>query len=72
MRATSCAPPSSRCHRTCARRPSATDGAEQSLSNLGKVSLQSDNILSDGYSLQMAKVTGGIDEGYVATLNVPV
>ncbi len=29
-------------------------------------------MFSDGYSLQMAKVTGSNDEGYVATLNVPV
>jgi protocatechuate 3,4-dioxygenase beta subunit len=50
----------------------ATEGYEQSVSNLSEVSLQSDNIFSDGYSLQMAKVTGGNDEGYVATLNVPV
>ena len=37
-----------------------------------QTSLDSDNVFSDGYSLQMAKVTGSNDEGYVATLNVPV
>ena len=47
-------------------------GYEQSVSNLAQVSLDSDGIFSDGYSLQMAKVTGSVDEGYVATLNVPV
>ena len=36
------------------------------------VSLDSDGIFSDGYSLQMAKVTGSVSDGYVATLNVPV
>ena len=50
----------------------ATEGYEQSVSNLAQVSLDSDGIFSDGYSLQMAKVTGSVDEGYVATLNVPV
>ena len=29
-------------------------------------------VFGDGYSLQLAKVTGSNDEGYVATLNVPV
>jgi protocatechuate 3,4-dioxygenase beta subunit len=50
----------------------ATEGYEQSVSNLAQVSLDSDGIFSDGYSLQMAKVTGSVDEGYVATLNIPV
>jgi protocatechuate 3,4-dioxygenase beta subunit len=50
----------------------ATEGYEQSVSNLTQVSLDSDGIFSDGYSLQMAKVTGSVEEGYVATLNVPV
>jgi protocatechuate 3,4-dioxygenase beta subunit len=50
----------------------ATEGYEQSVSNLAQVSLDSDGIFSDGYSLQMAKVTGSLEDGYVATLNVPV
>ncbi len=50
----------------------ATEGYEQSVSNLAQVSLDSDGIFSDGYSLQMAKVTGSVEDGYVATLNVPV
>ena len=50
----------------------ATDGYEQSVANLAQVSLDSDGIFSDGYSLQMATVTGSVEEGYVATLNVPV
>ena len=50
----------------------ATEGYEQSVNNLAQVSLDSDGIFSDGYSLQMAKVTGSVEEGYVATLNVPV
>ena len=50
----------------------ATEGYEQSVSNLAQVSLDSDGIFSDGYSLQMAKLTGSVEDGYVATLNVPV
>jgi protocatechuate 3,4-dioxygenase beta subunit len=50
----------------------ATEGYEQSVTNLAQVSLDSDGIFSDGYSLQMAKLTGSVEEGYVATLNVPV
>ena len=50
----------------------ATEGYEQSVSNFAQVSLDSDGIFSDGYSLQMARVTGSVDEGYVATLNIPV
>ncbi|SDR80388.1 Dioxygenase [Nocardioides scoriae] len=50
----------------------AADGYEASVSNLASVSLSSDMVFGDGYSLQMAKVTGSVDEGYVATLNVPV
>ena len=50
----------------------ATEGYEQSVSNLAQVSLDCDGIFSDGYSLQMAKLTGSVEEGYVATLNVPV
>ena len=50
----------------------ATDGYEQSVDNLSQVSLDSDGIFSDGYSLQMAKATGSVSDGYVATLDVPV
>jgi protocatechuate 3,4-dioxygenase beta subunit len=50
----------------------ATEGYEQSVDNLAQVSLDSDGIFADGYSLQMATVTGSVEDGYVATLNVPV
>ncbi|WP_107765411.1 intradiol ring-cleavage dioxygenase [Nocardioides terrigena] len=50
----------------------ATEGYEDSVANLAGVSLDSDGIFADGYSLQMAKVTGSVEEGYVATLNVPI
>jgi len=50
----------------------ATDGYEASVNNMKQTTLASDMIFSDGYSLQMAKVTGSVAEGYTATLNVPV
>jgi protocatechuate 3,4-dioxygenase beta subunit len=50
----------------------ATAGYQQSVRNLAQVSLDSDGIFADGYSLQMASVTGSVEDGYVATLNIPV
>ena len=50
----------------------ATNGYEESVANLARTSLASDMVFGDGYSLQLAKVTGNVDDGYVATLNVPV
>ena len=50
----------------------AIDGYEESVANLAQTSLETDGIFSDGYSLQLAAVTGSVDDGYVATLNIPV
>ncbi len=50
----------------------ATDGYEQSVTNLARTSLDRDMVFSDGYSLQLAKVSGSVDAGMTATLNVPV
>src|SRR5215211_1497886 len=50
----------------------ATDGYAQSVQNLAQTSLETDMVFSDGYSLQLAKVTGNVDDGMTATLNVPV
>lgn len=50
----------------------ATDGYEQSVRNLAQTSLDNDNVFSDGYSRQLATVTGDPTAGYVATLAVPV
>ena len=36
------------------------------------VSLDTDGIFSDGYSLQLARTTGNATDGYTMTLNVPV
>ena len=56
---------------TC-RQVYATDGYSQSLQNLAQTSLETDNVFSDGYSLQLAEVTGDVTGGLTATLNVPV
>jgi protocatechuate 3,4-dioxygenase beta subunit len=50
----------------------ATSGYEQSVTNLAQTSLRSDQVFSDGWSLQLATVTGDVDDGMTATLNVPV
>jgi protocatechuate 3,4-dioxygenase beta subunit len=50
----------------------ATDGYSQSVTNLAQTSLDSDMVFSDGYSLQLAKITGNVTDGMTATLNVPV
>jgi protocatechuate 3,4-dioxygenase beta subunit len=50
----------------------ASEGYGQSLQNLAQTSLDTDMVFSDGYSLQLAKVTGNVTDGMTATLNVPV
>lgn len=50
----------------------ATEGYEQSVRNLAQLSLDTDGVFGDGYSLQLAKVTGSVEEGYTVSLNVPV
>jgi len=50
----------------------ATSGYERSASNLAQTSLDSDNVFSDGHSLQMATVTGNVDDGMTIKLNVAV
>ena len=50
----------------------AAAGYEASVANLAGVSLESDGIFSDGYSLQMATMTRSSGSGLTATLNVPI
>ena len=50
----------------------ATSGYEASVSNMTRTPLESDNVFSDGWSSQMATVTGNVTDGYAATLNVAV
>jgi protocatechuate 3,4-dioxygenase beta subunit len=48
------------------------EGYEQSVPNLAQLSLDTDMVFADGYSLQLGKVTGSLDDGYTIALNVPV
>ncbi|MEV0634123.1 intradiol ring-cleavage dioxygenase [Streptomyces sp. NPDC050619] len=50
----------------------ATDGYSGSVGNLSELSLESDSVFSDGYDQQLATVTGSAEQGYTATLTVPV
>lgn len=51
----------------------ATEGYEQSVTNLAAVSLANDNVFGDdGGVHQLATVTGSVADGYVATLTVPI
>jgi protocatechuate 3,4-dioxygenase beta subunit len=51
----------------------ATEGYEQSVSNLAQITLESDNVFGDDAGVhQLAAVTGSLADGYVATLTVPV
>jgi protocatechuate 3,4-dioxygenase beta subunit len=48
------------------------EGYGASLTNVAQTTLASDNVFSDGYSLQLASVSGSVEAGLVATLNVPI
>ncbi|HEX6388518.1 MAG TPA: hypothetical protein VFZ89_03700 [Solirubrobacteraceae bacterium] len=50
----------------------ATSGYEQSVQSLSQTSLDSDNVFSDGYASQLAKVSGGAADGVTLRLNVGV
>ena len=50
----------------------ASPGYEQSLENLGQTTLDTDMVFSDGYASQLAKASGGLDEGITLSLNVGV
>lgn len=50
----------------------ATTGYESSVTTLSQVTLATDNVFSDGSSLELATVTGSIASGLTATLTVAV
>ncbi len=50
----------------------ATSGYEASVTNLSRVSLASDNVFSDGASLELATMSGSVGGGYTAALTVAV
>jgi len=49
-----------------------TEGYSASVRNLAQTSLETDNVFRDGYGSQLAKVTGDVSSGYIASLAVPV
>ena len=50
----------------------ATTGYSQSINNLAGVSLATDKVFSDGASLELATVTGNVNDGMVASLTIAV
>jgi protocatechuate 3,4-dioxygenase beta subunit len=50
----------------------ATEGYEASVANLARTSLESDMVFRDGYSLQMAKATGSVEDGFTLRLTIAV
>jgi protocatechuate 3,4-dioxygenase beta subunit len=50
----------------------ATTGYEQSVQNLGQLSLDTDNVFSDGYAGQLATASGDVASGLTVKLNVGV
>jgi protocatechuate 3,4-dioxygenase beta subunit len=50
----------------------ATTGYSQSVANLSRVTLASDNVFSDGATLETPTVTGSVSAGYVANLTVGI
>jgi protocatechuate 3,4-dioxygenase beta subunit len=50
----------------------AAAGYEASIPNLANISLSSDNVFSDGTSLQLAEVEGSVSAGYVARLTIAI
>jgi len=50
----------------------ATTGYEASVTNLARVSLKTDMVFSDGYSLQLGTMSGSVGGDLTATLAVPV
>ncbi|MFB9311830.1 hypothetical protein [Nocardioides plantarum] len=57
---------------TCREVYGVADGYDASAATFAGVSLGTDNVFSDGYSLQLPTVTGSATDGYSFHLNVPV
>lgn len=56
----------------CSEVYNSASGYSASVNNLAQISFATDNVFSDGYSTQLAKVTGSVASGYVATLTVGI
>ena len=51
---------------------STASGYSSSLTNFNRISFASDNVFSDGYTTQLATLTGDVASGYAATLTVGI
>lgn len=49
-----------------------TAGYEASVTNLAQITLASDGIFRDGVTLELASITGDVESGFVATLDVAI
>jgi len=56
----------------CSTVYSTASGYSASVANLSQISFATDNIFSDGYSTQLATVTGDVASGYAAALTVGI
>ena len=50
----------------------ATSGYEQSVRNMQRVSLSTDNVFSDGWTTQLATISGDVAGGFTATVTYVV
>lgn len=50
----------------------ALDVYGDSLTNLNNITLESDNVFSDGWDQQMANLTGDATSGFIASIDVPI
>ncbi len=56
----------------CASVYAADSRYSASVSNLNRITFATDNIFSDGYSLQLTSLTGNATDGYTATITVSI
>ena len=47
-------------------------GYSQSVNNLAQISFATDNVFSDGYTTELATVTGDVTNGYALTLTIGI
>jgi protocatechuate 3,4-dioxygenase beta subunit len=50
----------------------ATSGYSASVNNYASITFATDNVFSDGVTLQVTEVSGSVDTGYIATLTVGI
>jgi protocatechuate 3,4-dioxygenase beta subunit len=57
---------------TCASVYAADSRYSASVANLSRITFATDNIFSDGYSLQLTSLTGNATDGFTATITVSI